>query len=312
MLHQTAYNMIPDTKRRAQVHLRTGRRLWKHSSLKDGLDDVDMLFMVAQQLQQGIELVSDATERSMIVGIHWEAGKKAMAAGAFATAASYFDFAISLLKDTIWSAETYDISLALCNGAAEAYFSSGDLASMDRMLDAVFHHANSLDDKLQAYTTSVFANGSRGRFREAVATAFDVLGQLGEPLSLNPSTVQVWLAHCKLRRLFRGKGTRFFTNLPIATNANKIAAMTLLNFAVMYAYPFKRPCSDLATFSLIQLATRHGITNAAAFAISAYGVMMVNRHGRFEVGYRYGQIAVELLGRLESRAWLSRVYFMVS
>lgn len=308
-LQTTAYQRIPASKR-TLLHLRIGRRIWKNSSLPECLEDVPMLFTVAQQLYAGVDLVTDAVERNMIVHIQWEAGKKAMQTGAFSIAASYFELAISILGDTVWATETYDISLALYNGAAEACYSSGDFASMDRMLDAVFDKARSFQDKLQAHTTLVFANGSRNRYQEAVDTAFHVLNQLDEPLPLHPSKLDVFLEYQRLRCLLRGKSNRYFSGLPTATDSNKIAAMTMLVFTFVYAYPFNPRYSVLAMFSLIRLAIRHGMSGAAAFAISGYGLMLVVRYERFQEGYRFGQIAVDLLDRAESKAWLARIYFM--
>lgn len=270
-----------------------------------------MLFTVAQQLEQGVHVVTDTAERDVVVLIHWEAGKKAMTSGAFVAATKFFEQAISILGERIWTVETYAMCLALHNAAAEACYSSGDYTRMDHMLDAVLEHANTFDDKLHAYITQVFANGSRKRFREAVTTAFDVLGQLGEPLPSNSGKVQVLLEYVKLRRLLRGKSTRYFSNLPTTTDSKQVAIMTMLNFAMTFAHAFNPLSAALAMFTLIRLSCERGITGAGAFAVSGYGAMLVTLHGSSKEGFRYGQIAVDMVDRIESRAWFSRVYFLV-
>jgi hypothetical protein len=309
-LQRAAYEMIPESNR-SLVHLRIGRRLWKNSSLQDNYDDGRMLSVVTRQLQHGIDHVTVADERNMVVVLHWEAGKRDMQSGAFSRAAELFGFAVSILGQNIWSADLYDMSLALCNSAAEAYYCTGEFANMDHMIDSVSKNAKCFHDKIQAYTTLVFANGARNCLQEACSTALEVLEMLGESIPQNPGKARVIVECIKLHCSLRRKNLRFFVNLPVATDPDKVAAMTLLNFTAMYSYPIDPNRSILAMIQLVRRSLEHGMTGSAVTAISGYALFLVTCFGRFEEGFRYGQIALELLAHTESRHWLPRVYFMV-
>lgn len=85
---------------------------------------------------------------------------------------------------------------------------------MDRSLETVLQNANCFEDKLQAYTTKVFADGTRHRLKEAPNIAFYFLGELGETFPDNPGFLNVMVDYIKTRRLLSGKSDRFFFSLP--------------------------------------------------------------------------------------------------
>jgi hypothetical protein len=309
-LQRAVYEMIPESNR-SIIHLRIGRRLWKNSSLQDNYEDTRMLSVVTRQLQLGIDRVTVADERNMVVVLHWEAGKKAMQSGAFSCAAELFRFAISILGPDIWSADLYEISLALCNGAAEAYYCTGEFANMEHMIDNICMNAAAFHDKIQAYTTLVFANGARNRRQEACSTALEVLEMIGEPIPTNPGKARVIIEVVRLYCLLRTKNLRFFLNLPAATDPDRITAMTLLNFTSTYSYSIEPNRSIMAMIQLVRRSLEHGMTGSAVPAFSGYALFLVRNFGRFVEGFRNGQIALELLAHAESRHWLPRVHSMV-
>jgi hypothetical protein len=317
LFQSAAYAIMPESKR-SKVHLRIGRRIWKYSSLggamaeSTSLDTETLLFAAARQLEKGTSVVTDPNERDFIAKIQWEAGKRAMQLSEFSGAAAYFECAISILcSGRTWRADQYDLTLALHNGAAEAYYCTGDFVRTDQMLEKVFENATTFEDKLQAYSTLVFALGARHRLSEAVTTALEVLGRLNVSIPTNPSRMLVFIEYVKTRYLLRGKNDRFFLNLPLATNSDIIAAMTLLNFTILYSYAIKPEWGALAVFRLIHLALQHGLCGSALAAFSGYGLLLASLFGNIEEGYRFGQIALALSDLVESKAWLPRVYFMV-
>jgi hypothetical protein len=144
LLQSAAYAMMPEPKR-SKVHLQIGRRIWKYSSLggtvaeRTSLDTDMLLFTVARQLERGVDVVTDLNERDLIAKIQWEAGKRAMQRSEFSSAATYFECAISILRNArTWRADQYDLNRALHNGAAEAYYCTGDFVRTDHLLEQVF------------------------------------------------------------------------------------------------------------------------------------------------------------------------------
>jgi predicted ATPase len=308
-----AYAMIPESQCTA-LHLKIGRRLWKNAllgSLEAKEGETAMLCVVANNLQRGLDRVTELSEMTIIASICMQVGKLAMKSSDFAKAARYFESAIAALRDRLWEPECFDLSLALHNFGGEAYYCIADFDRMERMLDAVFHHAESFQDKLQAYTTLVFANGTRNRLEEARRLAFKVLDELGEPIPANPGKFTVLSEYVKTRLLVRGKTDRFFLGLPDATDTNKVAAMQMLNFTMVYCYIIKPEWGALAIFRTIQLACRHGIAPPAVPAFAAFGFLLCVHFGRIQEGGRFGRIALALLEQSDGDEWLPRIHFFV-
>jgi tetratricopeptide (TPR) repeat protein len=308
-----AYAMVPESQCMA-LHLKIGRRLWKNSllgSLEAKEGETAMLCLVANNLQRGLDGVTELSEMTIIASISMQVGKLAMKSSDFATAARYFESAIAALRDRLWEPECFEMSLTLHNFGGEAYYCIADFDRMERMLDAVFQHAESFRDKLQAYTTLVFANGARNRLEEAHRLAFKVLDELGEPFPANPGKLTVLREYVKTNFLVRGKTDRFFLSLPDATDSNKVAAMQMLNFTIFYSYIMKPAWGVLAIFRTIQLACRHGIASPAVPAFGAFGFVLCVHFGRIQEGGRFGRIALSLLEQSEGDEWLPRIHYFV-
>jgi predicted ATPase len=309
-LEAVAYSLIPESNR-AVCHLKTGRRLWKNSSLGTSTEDSSIIFVVADNLQLGVGLCLDVDDLDGIAMIILEAGKQAMKAALFKMAVSYFEWAITALDDRLWSSACYDITLALFNCGSEAYYCIADFATMDRMLDSVFRHAKTLHDKIPAYTTLIYSYGARNRVGEAFTTAFDVLRSLGEPLPAQPSKQGMILEYLRTSHMLRGKTDRFFLNLPIATDPDKIAAMQMLFFAICYAYVVKAEWGMFALCRMIRLSLENGIAAPLFPALGAYSYILCAQIGRVAEGIRFGQIALALLQQDKAQSWLARTFMMV-
>lgn len=115
-IQAAAYSLVPEPSR-AFFHLRIGRDLWEHTSLDNAVEDsiecAAILFLIAQNLQLGMSLVTDVVELDVIAIINLRAGKLAMQSSHFSDATTYFDQAISALGDRQWSSASYQISLML-------------------------------------------------------------------------------------------------------------------------------------------------------------------------------------------------------
>jgi predicted ATPase len=313
-LKAAAYSVIPESTR-ATCHLKIGRRLWKNSSLATTIEDSDnftsLIFVVADNLRLGADLCSDVDDLDGIVMIILKAGKIAMKASLFTMAVTYFEWAISALGDRLWSIAYYDITMALFNCGSEAYYCIADFDTMDSMLESVFRHAKTFRDKIHAYTTLIYSYGARNRVREAFTTAYDVLQSLGEPLPAQPSKRGMLFELLRTSLLLHGKTDRFFLNLPVATDTDKIATMQMLFFAVFYAYVVKAEWGLFALCRMIRLSVRNGITAPLFPALGAHSYGQCAHVGRIEEGIRFAQIALDLLQQHNARSWLARTFMIV-
>lgn len=217
-----------------------------------------------------------------------------MKSSQFSVASLYFDRAISALGDRQWSSTLYDISLDLY--ISEAYHGTDDFDNMDTTLEVIFRNATSFEDKLQAYSTQVHANGARNRLQKALRISLSVLKELEVILPKNPRMITVIRQYRKTRQMLNRKSDRALLNLPNATDVSKIAAMEMLSVAMVFSYLSKPEVGAVTVFQLIQLILEYGVTASAGTAFSAYGFMLLAHIGNIKVGVRHGKIALLLLG----------------
>ena len=147
-IQEAAYQLIDEPQ---LFHLEIGRRLWRKLSATQ-LDD--KLFVVLSHIYMGHRLVRRENERFAIANLCLHAGKKAARSSTFRTAAVYLKMGIKLLdQEKCWiDPKQYDLTLALYCAAAEMTMCQGRYEETYELLEPVFQHARTLEDKLQAYT----------------------------------------------------------------------------------------------------------------------------------------------------------------
>src|ERR1700677_1342408 len=94
-IQEAAYALIPESAR-ADLHLRIGRNLLAGLTA-GGL--AEHLFDIANQLNRGAELLADHDEKVRVAAIGLEAGRKAKASAAYASAREYFAAGLALLGE---------------------------------------------------------------------------------------------------------------------------------------------------------------------------------------------------------------------
>ena len=107
-IQEAAYELIPE-RARAEVHLRIGRALLA-SLTADGL--AEHLFVVANQLNRGADLLVDHSEKVRVAAIDLRAGRKAKASAAYTSAQAHFAAGMAQLDEQDWSSE-YELQFSL-------------------------------------------------------------------------------------------------------------------------------------------------------------------------------------------------------
>src|SRR5262249_17539992 len=137
-VQEAAYSRIPE-EQRARVHLDIGRRLLSRLSEPAIAERV---FDVANQLNHGAHLLTDASEKEALCRLDFAAGMKAKAAIAYASARSYLAQAVALLPSDSWSCG-YEQTFTLHTELAECEYLVGHFAEADALFELILLHARS-------------------------------------------------------------------------------------------------------------------------------------------------------------------------
>lgn len=301
-IQQSAYSLI-DPPQRAGVHYTIGSRLY-HSAAPHELRD--RIFEIADQLNQGKQLFTE-DEKIEFAELNLQAGQEAKLNSAFQTAASYFEHGMSLLPENTWKTH-YSLTLRLYSGACEAAYLNADFERMEQYFEAIERHAHNVLEKLKSYETRILALKAQNKLVEAVNTGLDILDQLGEPLPRNPNMLQVFGGLSALMWKLRNKHKDYFLSLPLMTNPEKIAAMRIIadiTSSVYWATPNLLP---LVVFKMMNISMKYGNNAVSCFAYGSYGVILCGVLGLMKRGNEFGEIALELLDKMDAKEWKAQIY----
>ncbi len=298
-VQQAAGALIPEG-RLAETHLAIGRLMLAASP--DAERDED-LFAIFKHLHEGASLIHDRAERDRVAEIGLAAGRRAMAAAAYAPAARFLTAGIALLGEDGWR-RRYRLALDLHNAAAQATQLSGDVEAMDRLAGEVIEHARALPDRFDAYEARMFARlGPSGRLREGVEICLEVLEQLGvrfpAPGKVRRRHVVASLLATKLA--LAGKRPEDLERLPAMTSPTEAAALRFLMLAGAAVYIARPELVPLVALKMVRLSSR-ALGAESYYAFACYGLMLTGYLGDIPLGYRYGQLSK----RLAQRAGLER------
>jgi predicted ATPase len=302
-LQEAAYKLIPESSREL-FHLEVGRRLWRRLN-KEELDR--NIFILLSQMNIGKRLITREKERYAIASLCLHAGKKAAKSSTFRTATVYLNLAIDLLGERAWRDE-YDLTLAVHNAAAEMDMCTANFEAMDTLIESVLKHACSPSDKIQALSTQIYAMGVRDRQQEALDLGIDVLKGLGEhfPRRLGRRNLVAELK--SVRKLLKGKSDEQLMRLPNIDDGDILACLQILNLMFLHALLVRPQLAPFVTLKLMTLTLTHGLSMIAPTAFATYGMLCISGMWDVDSGFRFGELGLELLVRLEVRAYLPRVY----
>lgn len=299
------YGLIPPVERR-RLHLTIGRNQVERLS-NDELEN--HIYTVLRQFHCGMEDITSQSERNALAVLCLRATHIAVAAGDFLAACNYSEFGIQLLPPNHWKGE-YDLSLALYNASAEVCHLAADHERADELVSAVLENA-CFHDTLVVRATRVHSLSSTNRMTEALSEGLGILRHLGEKFPSRPRKYHVAIEFLRTKRLLQGKTNELILRMPLMKIAGKVAAMQMLNLIFPVAYHMNRILFMLINLRLVRLTMKYGLSAISTVGFAAYSVMLVTVSQNKDEGFRYCQLALELLDKFRTKEYIPRVYYFV-
>ncbi len=305
-IQQAAYALIDDDRKKA-VHLQIGRLLLANVS---AVELSEKLFEIVDHLNLGRELIADKSERIELAKLNFEAGKKAKDSTAYAAAFGYLTAGMEL-ADNGWQ-ECYDLMLALHNEALEAANLSGNYDQMNVLVEVVLQQAKTLLDKMKVYQVQIQASVSQGNTKAAIKIGLAVLKFLGLILPEEPSQLDIQAGLQETASLSARQEIEDLINLPEMTDPEQLAAMDMLASIISATYVAAPQLFVLVVLSKVNLSIKYGNTSVSPFGYVTYGILLCGVLGELDLGYRFGQLALNLVSKLNAKKISARTSFVVS
>lgn len=294
---EAAYALIPEGERGA-AHLRIGR-LFAARTAPEAIEE--NVFDIVSQLNRGADLITAATEREKVAELNLLAGRRAKAATAFAMALAHFSAGEAMLAEDRWERH-YALSFALALNRAECEFLTSDRAAAKFRLAELAGRAASLPD-LAAVTRLQMEPNDRD-----VEIALNYLHRVGIDWSARPTSEEVAQEYERMWRQIGERPIEALLDLPRMADPVASGTMDVLTVLVSPAWYIEENLRRLIIARMANLSMEYGNSDASCLAYILLGTVLGPDFGDYDAGFRFTQLGLDLVERLDSDRFKARVY----
>ncbi|RKZ90543.1 MAG: hypothetical protein DRR19_09765, partial [Candidatus Parabeggiatoa sp. nov. 1] len=306
-IHEAAISLIPDEQKPVK-HRQIGQLLLQSTPSEEREQNI---FAIVDQLNVGLALIKQQSERDELAKLNLIAGKKAKASAAYQPAFDYLKVGIELLGEDSWHTQ-YKLTLSLHEEAAEAaYLSSGDFEQMEQWVEVVLQQAKTVLDKVKAYEVKIQAYQAQNQAKKALDTGLEVLDKLGIKFPKFPKKWHILLNLLRTKLILLGKRTEDLINLPEMTEPEQIAAMRIMDKTAIYAYVTVAEFFVLIVLKMVSLSLKYGNASESALGYAGYAVILCGHLEDIESSYQFGEIALKLWHKFNAKEYQAKVHFII-
>ncbi|GAA6623206.1 AAA family ATPase [Scytonema sp. NUACC26] len=306
-VQQAAYSLIADSQKK-ETHLKIGDLLLQNLTPEERREDI---FALVNQLNYGQDLLTLESQKYELAELNLIAGQKAKAATAYDSAVRYLNLGLKLLPASSWQ-KRYELALSLYQETTEAVFLNGDFEYMEQLVEVVLQQAKTQLDKVKVYELRIKAYAVQRKLLEAVKVGLQALEILGVELSESPTPLDIQRAIEEITASLTDRSIEDLIDLPSMRDANKLAAFRLIASLVPAAYQFAPALFILMACEQVKLSIQNGNVPLSASGFADYGVIFGGFLEDIDTAYKFGQLALDLLERLDAREVRSQTLFKVA
>jgi predicted ATPase/signal transduction histidine kinase/CheY-like chemotaxis protein len=288
-VQQAAIALIDDKQKQA-VHLQIGRLLLKNTPA-DVLEE--NVFEIVRQFNQSLELLKNQVERLEVARLNLMAGQKAKMATAYGAVLNYLYQGIALLPPDSWKTD-YELTFSLHVEQIETLYINTHFEQSQALADTTLNHAKTLLDQVKLYELKIQSHITNIQMTEALDTGLEVLRLLGIELKKTPP-------------IYEGE-IEDLINLPLMTDPSKHAAMRILMTIMSPAFIANPALLGPIAFTMVNLSLKEGHSPPSAYGYSFYGLILCIGIDDIDLGYRFGQLALKLVDKLDAKEIKARTH----
>ncbi|MEG5061391.1 AAA family ATPase [Microcoleus sp. A2-C5] len=301
-VQQAAYSLIPDEAKQA-THLKIGQLLLENTPASEIEEKV---FDIVNQLNFGVELLTEKAEKDELAKLNLMAGKKAKASNAYEATVRYLNVGLELINSpqsavsigSSWQTD-YDLTLNLHVEAAEAEYLNTNFGRSQELANIVLQQATTLLDKIKVYELQIQSYMAQNQMLTAIDTGLKALEILEFSLSEIPPE---GLAAIELPQLEE------LENIPVMTDDYELAIMRILLVLVSSVFTAKPELFPQIVFTMVDFSIKRGHSALGAIAYTWYGLLLTGALGDLDAGYHSGQLGLKLLEQFNAQELKCKVY----
>jgi len=291
-VQQAAYSLIPESQKQA-THLKIGQLLLK-STPSEAIEA--SIFDIVNQLNKGIEIIEEQSQRYELAKLNLIAGKKAKVSTAHKVAMKYFIIGRKLLTEDSWQTHQ-KLTFQLYRESGECEYLIGNFEETEKLFDIALNGSQDKFDQAEIYGIQMYLKMTQGENIEAgFACGLKGLSIMGMNLPVTAqeqeATIDAEVKELKAKLLAIRPADLF--DLPEMTDPVKKVCMSLL--ADLWAAAYMggdQNLSCLIPLLMINLSLSYGNAESSGFAYCLYGMSLANQ-GNYQTAYEFGKLALKL------------------
>ena len=288
-VQQAAYLLIPETQKQA-THLQIGRLLLNNFS--SGEEELK-IFDIVNQLNHGIELITQPSDQYQLLELNFKAGCKAKTATAYGDALEYLHICLENLPDAIWK-NNYEMALNLYKECAEVEYLNGNFEASEALINYTLSQAKSNLDQAEMYNLLIVQYTLQAKYDQAIQVGRKALAILGIEL---PEVNLKQILESELSQAHQNLGERSISTLidaPIMTLTDKKLAIKLLASLEPTAYLSNQELWTVIIVKGVNLSLIYGHVPESCSSYSAYGQVLAVVLADYQQGYEFGLLSLHL------------------
>jgi predicted ATPase/signal transduction histidine kinase len=289
-VQQAAQALIPEAERKA-THLKIGQRLLQSQSPEQQKENI---FELVNQLNYGKDLISDQQQKNQLAALNLIAGQKAKAAIAYEPSARYLSLGLELLANDCWE-QQYDLTLSLYEGAIEVECINANFARSQSLINLALPHAKTLLDRIRIYKLQIQLEIAQGNSAASIETALKALLLLDVRIPTVDAEIESYIAQLQQKLVFQQQDVAALANLPVMSDANKRAAIEILNTMPGPVYIARPQLFIPMMLTMTQLSVEYGNWIPSSFAYCIFGFLSAAVFDNIDTGYEFGQLSLKVL-----------------
>ncbi len=301
-IQQAAHSLSSELELKA-LHLRIGQLLLRSLSPEQLRES---LFDVVSQLNAGVDLIEEPSERHRVARLNAEAGVKAQAAVAHRPAITYFALAFRLIPGDPWetdSALAFQVQLA----QAQCELVSGNLSGALELAQELLTRARGRADMTAASILRSDCLMARGDIPASTGAMLECLAQLGMPVSAHPTWEEASAAHEEAWKLLGERSIESLAELPRMSDPDMQVMMGALAALFPKATVTGNHLLIIVLSRMVSLTLRHGFTDMAVVGFAWFGQVTGTLFKRYTQGQALVVLARALVERYELAAYRGAV-----
>ena len=306
-VQQAAYSLIPESQKQA-THVKIGQLLLNNTN-EDELEA--NIFEIVNQLNIGFELITEQLSRNQLAKLNLMAGCKAKIATAYSAAVDYLALARNLLENTSWEND-YELMLAVYEEGAEAAYLSTNFESMKQLVEEVHNRAKTLLERIKVYEVEIQAYMAQNQFSSAIETGLEVLKLLGICFPETPNQSDIQAGMEKTFASLNQRNPLELADISVMSDRSKLAALRILNCVFPCAYQAAPQLLPLLVMEQVNLSIEYGNSAISPTGYGMWGLILCGIVGDIDTGYKFGQLALSLLERFNSKEIQAGTIFVVN